>query len=156
VDSTQAAVWSAAAAIFSAVAAAASAYVAWQAKRGQTSAVDFECCLLVVRQLGEAQRTVRDATEEHRTFEFIELLNLMEALALLINDGRPTSSTKKVAARFLEEALSWISITPVMSDLMKKANTGDGTFAELQKFRAKNVVQIREDARHYRNRRDAS
>jgi hypothetical protein len=153
-DANQAAVWSAFAAVFSAVAAGASAYVAWQSKRRQTSAIDFEGCLAVVKQLGDAQRAVRDADDIHREFEFIELLNLMEALALLVNDGRPASSTKKVAARFLEEALSWISITPVVADLMKRATTGDGTFAELQMFRAKHVTPIRENARHYRIKRD--
>ena len=38
----------------------------------------------------------------------IELLNLMEAFALLLNDARPSSSTKKVTGHFLEEALGWI------------------------------------------------
>ena len=153
-DVNQAAAWSALAAIFSAVAAGASAYVAWQAKRGQTSASDFEGCLAVVGHLADAQRKVRDAPEEHKEFEFVELLNLMEALALLLNDGRPPSSTKKVAGLFIEEALSWISITPSMAELMKKSITGDGTFAELQKFRSKRAIKIRENARHYRNRRD--
>lgn len=62
-DANQAAVWSALAAVFSAVAAGASAYVAWQAKRHQTSATDFEGCLAVVKQLGDAQRAVRDADD---------------------------------------------------------------------------------------------
>lgn len=154
-DPNQAAIWSALAAVFSAVAASASAYVAWQAKRGQTSVADFEGCLAVVGHLADAQRAVRDAPDEHKQFEFIELLNLMEALALLLNDGRPPSSTTKVATRFLEEALSWISITPAMAELMRTSTTGEGTFAELQRFRSKRAVQIREDARHYRNKRDA-
>ena len=153
-DANQAAVWSALAAVFSAVAAGASAYVAWQAKRHQTSATDFEGCLAVVKQLGDAQRAVRDADDVHREFEFIELLNLMEALALLLNDGRSASSTRKVAGHFLEEALSWISITPVMTGLMKRATTGDGTFAELQRFRDRHVTPIRKNARYYRIRRD--
>lgn len=140
--------------MFSAVAAGASAFVAWQAKRGQTSAADFEGCLAVVKQLAEAQRTVRDAPEEHKEFEFIELLNLLEALALLVNDGRPASSTNRVAAHFLEEALSLIAITPALVDLMRKATTGDGTFSELQKFRSPRAEAIRKNARHYRDKRE--
>lgn len=79
----------------------------------------------------------------------------MEALALLLNDGRPPSATKEVATRFLEEALSWIDITPAMAELMRTSTTGDGTFAELRRFRGKRAVQVRENARHYRNKRDA-
>lgn len=154
-DANQAAVWSALAAIFSAVAAGASAFVAWQAKRGQTSAADFEGCLAVVGQLSEAQRAVRDAPDEHKEFEFIELLNLLEALALLVNDGRPASSTKKVAEHFLEEALSFIAVTPALSDLMKKSTTGDGTFSELQRFRSPRATAIRRNSKHYRDFRDA-
>ena len=102
-NASQAAVWSAFAAIFAAVAATASAFVAWKAARGQTSAADFEACLSVVEHLAGAQRTVRDADEAHKEFEFIELLNLMEAFALLLNDARPSSSTKKVTGHFLKK-----------------------------------------------------
>lgn len=148
-DANQAAVWSALAAIFSAVAAVASAFVAWQAKRGQTSAADFESCLTVVQHLGEAQRSVRDAPDEYKEFEFIELLNLLEALALLVNDGRPASSTKKVAAHFLEEALSLITVTPALAELMRKATTDVETFSELKRFRDKHVLMVRRNVRQY-------
>jgi hypothetical protein len=153
-DANQAAVWSALAAIFSAVAAGGSAFVAWQAKRGQTSAADFEGCLAVIKQLTEAQRAVRDAPGEHKQFEFIELLNLLETLALLVNDGRPASSTKKVAEHFLEEALSFIAVSPALADLMKKATTGDDTFSELQRFRSRRETAIRRNSKHYRDVRE--
>lgn len=151
-DANQAAVWSALAAIFSAIAAGTSAFVAWQAKRGQTSAADFESCLAVVGHLAEAQRKVRDAPNEHKEFEFVELLNLMEALALLVNDGRPASSTKKVAAHFLEEGLSLITVTPALADLMKRATTGVETFSELKRFRDKHVLMVRKNVRQYLNK----
>lgn len=155
-DASQAAAWSAlAAAIFSAVAAGASALVSWRAKHSQTSSADFEACLAVVKQLGEAQRHVRDGGE-HVRFEFIEYLNLMEALATLVNDGRPGSTTEKVTAHYLEEALSWISITPDIAALMKEATTGDGTFNELRKFKEMRATTIRRTAKHYRDKRDTA
>ena len=124
--------------------------------RKQTSAADFGSCLGVVQQLGQALRTVRDASPENKEFEFIELLNLMEALATLVNDGRPASSTNKVAAHFIEETLSWVAITPGMSALMRQSTTGDGTYGELQKFQDRRAAAIRRTAKHYRDKRDTA
>jgi hypothetical protein len=92
-----AAVWSAVAAIFSAIAASISFYVAMQARRIQGNAADFSNCLEAVRNLAEAQRRVIEAQdcEDRLKFEFRELLNLLEALALLVNDGRIAPSTHK-------------------------------------------------------------
>jgi hypothetical protein len=152
----QAAVWSAVGAIASAVAAGCALYVAWQAKRVQSNSVDFANCLTVAQRLSETQRAVRDAAEENKQFEFIELLNFMEILALLVNAGRSTTSTRKVVSDYLEEALAWIGITPWIAELMENSTTGEGTYGELKKFRAKRAKRIREKSRHYITKRDTA
>jgi hypothetical protein len=147
--------WSAIAAACSAVAASVSLVVAWHAQRIQGRSADFANCIEVVERLGTAMRRVRDAPDNHYDFEFTELLNLLEALALLHNERRIAASTKKFTAKFLEEVLGWISIDPAMEAHMRKSMTGDATYRELEKFKNHRKPGIRSLSRFYRNKRDA-
>jgi hypothetical protein len=96
---------------------------------------DFNSCLEVVKSLASAHRMVRDATDDAtRRFEFRELLNLMEALAMLINRGKVGPSTREYAEHFLEEAWAWLKADASVVDLVESSITGDGTFRELLTF----------------------
>jgi hypothetical protein len=141
--------WSAVAAGGSAVAAAVSLAVAWHAKRIQGRSADFANCTEVVEQLGNAMRRVRDACEDHREFEFIELLNLLEALALLYNESKIAPSTKKITCKFLEESLAWIRGNDDMKQLMTKSMTSNDTYAELREFENRRRREIGKHARSY-------
>jgi hypothetical protein len=152
--------WAAVAAGCSAVAAAISLLVAWNAKHIQGRSADFANCIEVAGQLRDAMRRVRDErdkddNEARYQFELVELLNLLEALALLYNDGRIAASTKKFAGKFLDEVLGWISIDNGMAALMRKSMTGDETYRELKKFEKRRKPGIRNLSRFYRNRRGA-
>ncbi len=151
--------WSALAAGCSAVAATVSLVVARNAKRIQGRSADFANCLEVAGQLRDAMRRVRDEREKEDNearykFELVELLNLLEALALLYNDGRIAASTKKFTGKFLDEAVGWINIDHGMATLMRQSMTGDDTYCELKKFEARRKPGIRNLSRLYRNRRD--
>jgi hypothetical protein len=143
--------WSAIAAGCSAAAAIASLLVAWNAKRIQGRSADFANCTDVVEQLGSAMRRVRDATEaeDHHKFEFIELLNLLEALALLYNEGKIAPSTKKITGKFLEEALAWIRCDDSMKQLMADSVTSDDTYAELKEFQERRRRDIAAHTKSY-------
>src|SRR5690348_6339651 len=77
-----------------------------RAHAAQTRVADFNNCLEVVKQLADAQRKVREAKsdDDKFKFEFRELLNLLEALALLINDRNVAPSGTRFASHFLREA----------------------------------------------------
>jgi hypothetical protein len=141
--------WSAVAAGGSVVAATVSLAVAWHAKRIQGRSADFANCTEVVEQLGNAMRRVRDASEDHYKFEFVELLNLLEALALLYNEGKIAPSTKKITCKFLEESLAWIRGDDGMKRLMTDSVTGDETYAELQEFEERRRREIAKRAKSY-------
>jgi hypothetical protein len=148
--------WSAIAAACSAAAAALSLAVAWNAKGIQGRSADFANCIEVVEQLGNAQRRVFNARDDNERyeFEFRELLNLLEALALLYNDGRIAASTKRFTGKFLDEALAWINIDHGMATLMRKSITGDETYHELKNFEKRRKPKIRSLSRFYRAKRD--
>jgi hypothetical protein len=148
--------WSAVAAGCSAVAAIVSLAVAWNAQRIQGRSVDFANCIEMVEQLGDAMRRVRDEREDEARykFEMIELLNLLEALALLYNDGRIAASTKKFTGKFLDQVLAWINIDDGMATLMRQSMTGDDTYRELKKFEERRKSEIRKLSRIYKDRRD--
>lgn len=152
-DTTQ---WAAAAAGASAVTALISLAVTWHAKQIQGKSTDFANCLAVVSQLGDAIRRVRDGHgDENRVrAEFVELLNLLEALALLHNDGRIAASTRRFTGKFLEQAIGWINIDPHMRTLMRDSMTGEDTYGELKRFEKRRMVQIRDHSRFYRDRRE--
>jgi hypothetical protein len=150
--------WSAVAAACSAAAAVVSLTVAWHAKRIQGRSADFANCIEVAGQLRDAMRRVRDEREKEDnearyTFEFVELLNLMEALALLYNDSKIADSTKKFTGKFLDEVLGWIGIDDGMATLMHKSKTGAETYLELKKFEKRRKPAIRDLSRFYRNKR---
>ena len=129
--------WAAVAACGSAVSALASLISVWFARRaaiGQANAADFTNCLETVRQLAEAQRKVRDATPEAKDFEFRELFNLMEALALLVNDRKVPPATRRIADDFLEQAWAWLRADDSMRRLVESSVTGTDTYVELVKF----------------------
>jgi len=141
--------WSAVAAVASAVAAAAALAVAWRAKRIQGQSADFANCIEVVERLGNSMRRVRDAPEEYYKFEFIELLNLLEALALLCNENKIAPSTKKITCKFLDESLAWIRIDARMKELMDEKVTGEDTYAELKEFENRRPREIAKHTKSY-------
>jgi hypothetical protein len=148
--------WSAAAAAGSAVAAflsfavaGVSLVVAWNARQIQGRSADFANCVEVVQQLGVAMRRVRDAPEKYYRFEFTELLNLLEALALLCNESKIAPATKKITCKFLEESLGWIRGDDSMKQLMKDSVTGAETYAELQAFEERRRHEIAKHAKSY-------
>lgn len=152
-----AAVASAIATVAAAVAAAGSWFAAWRTARIQGKSTDFSNCVEVLRQLGDAVRRVRDAADDGlRKFEFIELLNLLEMLALLFNHHKIAPATKQFTGKYLEESLAWIRVDPDMARLMRESTTGDDTFRELKKFENRRLTPIRGLSRFYRLRRDAT
>lgn len=117
----------------------------------QARASDFENCLNVVTKLAEAQRLVRDAQNDAvRQFEFRELLNLMEALALLSNDKRIEPSTKKVTEHFLNESWAFLLSQDELAPLLEASVTSDSTFLELSTFAKKREKRISGLRRSYR------
>ena len=103
--------------------------------RLQTKSIDFNNCLEVVKQLAEAQRRIRDAaSNETRDFEIVELLNLMEALALLVNRGRIARSAAEYTGHFLEEAWASLKANDDVLPLVEKSISGADTYSELLKF----------------------
>jgi len=138
-------------AAISAVAAAVSAIVTLFIARANTSetrtanrSADFSNCMTVVASLSEAQRRVFIASDNpiRRTFEFRELLNLMEALARLINDGNMTPSTQKITEDFLVEAWAYLHVDPALQALITQSVTGPDTYRELLKFAKKRSSRI--------------
>lgn len=146
--------WAAVAACASTVSATVSLISIWFARRAalsQAKAADFKNCLETIEQLAEAQRKVRDAPPERHAFEFRELLNLMEGLALLFNDRKVAPSTRKIVEHFLEEAWAWLRADPAMSALATSSLTGADTYAELRRFAEARRPRIESLTRMYRD-----
>ena len=130
--------WAAVAAIAAAMSAIVTLVIAYanaSQMRTANQTSDFVNCLAVVSDLGEAQRRVSNAKDSaQRTFEFNELLNLMEALAGLHNDGKLTASTKKITEEFLDEVWAQLSASPATMALVANTITSPTTFIELSRF----------------------
>ncbi len=125
-----------------------------RALRTQVKVADFNNCLLLVKQLGEAQRNVFSAKEENDKyeFEFRELLNLLESVALLINRKKITKVSEEYSREFLCEAIAWIEADVSMHNLIEDAVTGPNTFEELKRFRKSNRKKISILAQEYQQR----
>lgn len=145
-----AAIAAAATAVVTLVIALANTAAAWTTAHS----ADFSNCLDAVAKLGEAQRRVRDAKEEPtRQFEMRELLNLMEALALLENDKKLAPSTRKFTEKFLEEAYAFLQADDGNRDFLDSSVTGADTFAELMKFARKRRGRIEALTKHYKQQK---
>lgn len=129
------AICSAIAASCSVITAIIAIFIAAGSRKIQERLADFSNCMDIVSKLGDAQRRVfLEKCENKIEFEFCELLNLLEALALMINDGRIAPSTKKYTTKFLAECLIWIDNDDSMKITMNKLKTSDETYGELKKF----------------------
>jgi hypothetical protein len=106
------------------------------------------------RRIGNAPRCARRAARiAKQRFEFIELLNRLEAMALLYNDGKLAPSTKKFTGKFLDQAVAGMQASEAMTKLKREAITVDDTFHELQKFEKRHAPEIRKLARSYTTNR---
>jgi hypothetical protein len=116
------------------------------ATRTHSRVADFNGCLHALDNLAMAQRRIRDARDETvRIFEIREILNLMEALALLINRGRVGPSTQDFVTHFLEEAWAWLNVDATTHPLIEQSLTSESTFEELRSFartRAKRISAL--------------
>lgn len=126
------------AAVFSAIAASAAGFVAFCSYRTQNKSADFGDCLQVVGFLREAQKRVYDANLQCNRglyeFEFVELLNLFEALAFLYFEGKIAPATSDFTRKFLSESLEWVGRDAAMKSLMHESMTDGGTFRYLIRF----------------------
>jgi len=122
------------AASVSAAIAAAALGVAAMALARQSKSIDLANCLEILNRIGDAQRRLNCATREKSQFEFIEIANLLETLAMLYRQRRYGKTTKHSVQKFLIEAIAWMEITPAANALCN-AVTGETTFKNLQAFR---------------------
>lgn len=124
------------------------------ALRTQVKVADYNNCLQLVRHLSDAQRAVFTSTcdSQRYDFEFRELINLLEAVALLINRNQITNSTKYYSTDFICEALAWIESDESMHVTLKDSVTASNTFKELIIFRNSHRARIDTLAHDYRDR----
>jgi|SRR5580698_4727944 hypothetical protein len=148
--------WAAISAVAAAVTAIITLYIAranFAVARTTANASDFLNCLDVVARLGDAQRRVRDASDQTvQEFEFRELLNLMEALALLENDNRIAPSTRRFTEHFLVESYAFMRSQMALRPLLEKSVTGEETFSELEKFAERRWAKIEHLSDVYQSR----
>jgi hypothetical protein len=147
--------WAAVAAIASAVSAVAAlvvAWITWRTARAGAKSADFDSCLALVAQVGDALRKVRDAPADQKKFEINELMNLLEALAMLVNKGKIAPSTRLYTEHYLEEVWAWLNASPDMATLIGSSVTGPETFADLQKFAKRRKRRIRGLEKAYKER----
>jgi hypothetical protein len=159
----QATVWAAVAAAVSALIAAITAAITLFIARANIAdsnanvrSADFGNCLDVVGRLADAQRKLRDAGTDQRIrdFEFREMLNLLEALALLVNDDKITPSTRKFTTLFLEEAWAFLDADEGNRALIAESRKSSETFIELKKFAKTHNARIVKLTAVYREQLD--
>ena len=121
------------------------------ATRTQSKIAEFNNCVEIVKTLGEAQRKVRDkvGSPDH-IFEFRELLNILETLALLVNSRKTTRVAKKYTITFLIQALAWIDVDESMKTMIESSVTSSDTFQDLERVRKRYRRQIEQISRQYR------
>ena len=143
--------WAGYVAVASAAIALVALYFSAKAAGTQARVADFNNCLEVVKQLGEAQRKVRNAKDDsERLFEFRELLNLLEALAKLYNDQKLQSSTREYVEPFIVESWAWLRSEPEMAPLIASSITGEETYSDILRFARAHEKRIAALAQAYR------
>ena len=140
--------WSAVASIGAAVSALISfiaLVVSIRASRNQTRVSEFNNAVAVQKELAEAQRRVaqHNPGSANWVFEFRELYNLLEILALLVNREKITPVAKEFTTKFLIEVLAWTETSEELKALMADATThADETYVELRIFQRWHEYEI--------------
>jgi hypothetical protein len=78
------------------------------AKQGKV--LEFNNCIDIVKQLGEAERRVKDSDDKDRESKFRDLLNLLETLAMLYMKNRLTKVAREYTKKYLIEVIAWIDV----------------------------------------------
>jgi hypothetical protein len=137
--------WSAVAAIASAVSAFLSlcaVVITGRIAAKQSKVLEFNNCIDIVKQIGEAERRVKEASDADRVSKFRDLLNLLETLAMLYTKKRITKAAREYTRKYLVEALAWIDVDDNMRVLIDQSLTGPDTFADLGRFRRSHRREI--------------
>lgn len=131
-------------------AAVAIAYTRRQAMT-QIRSHEVTLSLDLVRQFGEAQRRIRDAKDDSvRTFEYRELLNLIEAVSGILNLNLYPDATRDNAKAFLIEVSAWMQASETHSELVKSSVTGGSTFSQWALFLERHKAEVSRVGAAYR------
>jgi hypothetical protein len=118
------------------------------AKQGKV--LEFNNCIDIVKQLGEAERRVKDSDDKDRESKFRDLLNLLETLAMLYMKNRITKIAREYTKKYLIEVIAWIDVDDNMRRLIERSLTGLDTFADLGRFRNRHRTEIDVHVEFYR------
>lgn len=102
--------------------------------RVQARAADFTSYLDMQSRYAEAWRRYRDAQEEHKDFEFIEVLNLIEAGCHLHNKKVVYGATREMLESYLKEIISGILKNDPAKKRMLDAVSENKTFEQVVVF----------------------
>jgi hypothetical protein len=116
----------------------------------QGKVLEFNNCLDIVKQIGEAERRVKAATAEDKESTFRDLLNLLETLAMLYMKKRITKAARDYTKKYLIEALAWVDVDDAMRALIERSFTGQDTFGDLGRFRKAHRKEIDVHVKLYR------
>lgn len=124
------------------MAVAALCYSAFSA-RVQARAADFTSYLDMQSRYAEAWRRYRDAVDSgHKDFEFIEVLNLIEAGCHLYNNNVVYGATRAMLESYLKEIISGIVKNTAARERMKKAVSDHETFRQIVVFSEKKNIDL--------------
>lgn len=102
--------------------------------REQVRSRDFENYLLLWDKYTEAWRRFGNAKEDDRFFEFVELMDLLDASCNFYNNGILRRSTREMVGGYLTGILPDIFDDPTKQEMLIKSIEDRDTFSEIVKF----------------------
>lgn len=107
--------------------------------RLQARATDGSSYLELMARFSDAWRRFRDA-DEHKDYEFRELLNLIEASCHLCRYGVLGRASKEMMEESLKENIKGIVENSYSRPHLKQAVSGPKTFSEMRRFSKKHNI----------------
>ncbi len=103
--------------------------------RQQAKAADFANYMDLKERFANAWRMFRDSEgDDRKTFEFIELMNLIEASCHLYNKGAIRGASEEMLGDYLTEILPMFFGNEQAKDLITKHFSGPDTFFHIRRF----------------------
>ena len=115
-------------------------FTGWSVRR-QAKAVDLNGYFQFMEQMSAAWRRLRDAPEENREFELIEIFVLFEAACHLYNKRRFHGATREMVKDSLCDMLPGVFKSQYAKCVFRKTISSPKTYSEIRRFARSNKVE---------------
>lgn len=113
----------------------------WRSIHRQWNVTDIGLYFQITEKLTDGWRRCKDSKEKARNFEFVEVLNLLEALSRLHSERRFHGTTQDMVKEYLLEIVPDIVRNDHAIEALRANRSGSDTYGYIRRFARSNNIE---------------